>query len=68
MLKKSEYVALVNQTVEAEVARLAGEVRAVESARAEDLLGVVLEQIPVTCARVTTKLLREAGLLEYDPE
>ena len=67
-MTKSEYEALVNQAVEAEVSRLAGEVSAAGTARAEDLLGVVLEQIPVTCARVTTKVLREAGLLVYDPE
>lgn len=67
-MKKTEYETIVNRAIEKEVSRLAGEVSAAGAARAEDLLGVVLEQIPVTCARVTTTILREAGLLEYDPE
>ena len=67
-MKRSEYEELVGLVVEEETSRLTEELRAIGTARAEDLLGVVTAQIPVTCARVTTKVLREAGLLVYDPE
>jgi len=67
-LKRSEYEELVGLVVEEETSRLTEELRAIGTARAEDLLGVGIAQIPVTCARVTTKVLREAGLLVYDPE
>lgn len=67
-MKKTEYEAMVNRVVGDEVSRLADLWKDAGAVNVVDVISTIIEQIPVTSARVTTQVLREAGLLEYDPE
>lgn len=71
-MKRSEYVALVNEVMDAETARIRKAFVNLRESDSKDIIAELLAsailEIPTCAARTAGAIIEKAGLIEFDPE
>ena len=71
-MKRSEYVALVNEVMDAETAYIRKTMTSIQESENKDMLAELLAsailEIPACAARTAGTIIERAGLIDFEPE
>lgn len=71
-MKRSEYVALVNEVMNSETARIRKTLTNLQESDNKDMLAELLAsailEIPACAARTAGTIIEKAGLIDFEPE